>query len=323
MKKYEYCSTLKKEMYEYIDLRKAQGLQVRKTEYVLETIDKHLTVCQLSEKKLSIQIIDGWLNNFEESLSKRTVATYISQFRQFAKYLSTLKIDVFEPEFPICRNSYTPYIFTEEEMKSIFKAADNLNSRHKKSNFQFPMLIRILYGTGARLGEVLHLMLSDIDLSKGIILVRKGKGNKDRLIPLDASLTDTMSRYCAIINDGSGNALLFEGYSNKPRTKTWAETMFERTLKAAGIRKFDLPKFGRNICLNCIRHTFAVDSLRKQDVLGIDNYREVPSLSTYMGHVKLMGTEKYLHMNTKNSEDIYAAMSGYAKAIFPEVAYEE
>jgi integrase len=54
---------------------------------------------------------------------------------------------------------------------------------------EFPVLLRILYGCGMRLGEVISLTWNDIDLDKGIITVKAAKNQKQRLVPMSDELT--------------------------------------------------------------------------------------------------------------------------------------
>lgn len=86
-----------------------------------------------------------------------------------------------------------------------------------------------------------------------------------------------------------------------------------------GIEKPDLPKHSRNICLHCLRHSFAVAAFRQLNHNGLDMYNEIPVLSTYMGHENLYGTEHYLHMTAENSRDILDKMEVFNKGLFPEV----
>ena len=68
-----------------------------------------------------------------------------------------------------------------------------------------------------------------------------------------------------------------------------------------------------------LRHTFAVTSFRRLDQAGRDMYDEIPVLSAYMGHDRIYGTEKYLHMTAENSADILGRMEHFNLGIFPEV----
>ena len=70
--------------------------------------------------------------------------------------------------------------------------------------------------------------------------------------------------------------------------------------------------------LDLFRHTFAVTAFRKLDLSGKDIYDEAPILSTYMGHDRIYGTEKYLHMTAENSADILEYMEKFNEGLFPE-----
>ena len=77
--------------------------------------------------------------------------------------------------------------------------------------------------------------------------------------------------------------------------------------------------YARNICLHCIRHSFAVASFRQLQQNGYDLYEEVPILSTYLGHENIYGTEQYLHMTQMNGTAILHCMESLNNDIFPEV----
>ena len=105
----------------------------------------------------------------------------------------------------------------------------------------------------------------------------------------------------------------------KPRTAKWAQTNFRHVLEKAGIDLPKLPRKKRNICLRCLRHTFIVRSLRKQDLAGIDNYEPAASISVYVGHHDLIETQRYMHMTAENAIDIINATNEYSKGMFPEI----
>jgi hypothetical protein len=92
--------------------------------------------------------------------------------------------------------------------------------------------------------------------------------------------------------------------------------MYNEYLLNSGKTKNDVR--GR-ICLHCMRHTFAVNSFRKQDHAGVDMYTATPFLSTYMGHDNILGTQTYLHMTAENSVDVIEQTTEYTVGLFPEV----
>jgi integrase len=327
MKKYNYtCSSiLKVEISNFVELRLSQGYK-DKARNALESLDRYLTANNVCEKSLTPEIVDGWIKSRYGERSSKTANNAISYYNTFAKYLYVLGITVFLPDNARTKSSYIPYIFSKEEMTSIFRVVDNgLTNVKPLSNIQFPMLLRLMYGCGLRLGEALFLRVSDIDISDGVLKIRNAKGNKDRLVPMDDTLTEILRCYCTnhLECGFTDDLYLFASdYSvekGKPRSGQWAGYLFRKALSAAGIELLKDPRSNRDICLYCLRHTFAVNSFRQQDLAGVDNYRSTPFLSIYMGHWDLEGTQTYLHMTAENSEDIMALTTKYSKGLYPEV----
>lgn len=321
-KPYEFASVFAGEFLAYLKLRQSQGHQYLREQYQFGSLDRYLLAKNVANKKLAAPVIEGWLQSISTKMNVNTLIVYISHYSGFAKYLHTLGFEAFIPERPIDDKSYAPYIFTESEMKRIFAAADSLDRIYRRSafaNLQFPIILRLLYGCGLRLDEALGLHAGAVDLVSDALLIRKTKGDKDRLVPMDASLADIIRQYISShCKSSDGDKLLFSNNKGEQHSGTIMRFWFDRTLKAAGIKKPDLPRYRRNICPHCLRHTYAVHSLRKQDLAGTDMYSAPPLLSIYMGHDDILGTEVYLHMTSENSADIIEKTTAYSAGLFPE-----
>jgi integrase len=182
------------------------------------------------------------------------------------------------------------------------------------------MILRLLYGCGLRLNEGLRLQVKDLDLQSGTLLIRNAKGNRDRRVPMDSSLVAILRSYVQIFRkDATPEEFLFSNRKNESYSGTIMRIWFNRVLVKAGIEKPKLPRYSRNICLHCIRHTFAVHSFRKQDLAGVDMYAAPPFLSAYMGHAQINGTETYLHMTAETGADVLKKTESYTEGLFPEV----
>lgn len=323
-----YESVLKDEMRDFTKLRSSQGYKDT-NRYVLATFDKYLLTIGTCAKELTAEIVDGWLSACCGGRNTRTIDGYITYYNAFAKYLNSIGIAAFIPERPLLDQNYVPYIFSAQEIEDIFRIADNGETiKVKLAQIQVPMLLRILYGCGLRLGEALTLKLSDVEFDGGVLCIWNGKGKKDRLVPMDETLTQTLKMYCDTVLAGKhADSYLFESDYNygkrnaigRPRPNEWAKNHFRRILKAAGIEFERHSAHECGICPHCLRHTFAVNSFRKQDLAGIDNYRNSPLLSVYLGHRKLKDTQKYLHMTAESAQDMIALTTGYSRGLFPEV----
>jgi len=321
---YIFASVFADEILAYLALRESQGHQARRERHYLLTLDQYLQAVGAEEKALPPELVEGWLLSLPEGMHINTKIVYVSHYTQLAKYLHTLGLKAFVPERPRDDRRYAPYIFSPQEMERIFVAADSRVTGNRTSDktamLQFPLILRLLYGCGLRLNEALCLRAGDADLDTGVLLVRNAKGNKDRLIPMEPSLTEICRQYFAVTGKTAApQNLLFENSKGEQRSQCWASTWFQWCIEAAGIAKPNLPRYNRNICLHCLRHTFAVDALCKQDRAGADMYDAASFLSTYMGHNNIYSTQRYIHLSEQNSADIVSQNNAYTKGLFPEV----
>jgi integrase len=183
-------------------------------------------------------------------------------------------------------------------MTKIFRAADE-----NSLNFKFPMIVRLLFGCGLRLGEALSLIVSDVDFKRGTLLIRIAKNKKQRIVPMHATLTKMLMQYCAAMNIiEKPDAFLFPGAKpDSHYTLGAASEQFKQTLKSAGIYVKPEKSGQRGQCLHCLRHLFAVKSFTQAEENGQSANDSVPFLSVYLGHYDMDGTEKYL----KFSSDIF------------------
>jgi len=315
-----YSSIFREELHGFAKLRMSRGYR-NDMEYSLHKLDKYLVAEKISEKNLTPGIVDGWIASCGNGLTTGTVTNYVKCARKFAEYLLTLGISAFITDYPLSStNAYSPYIFSAHEVENIFRVVDNMEfPTNPEAKIQLPMLLRLLYGCGLRLGEALVLKISNVDTETGVLHIFNAKGNKDRLVPMHLSLADIVGKYCLILTGASDNPFLFATSDGAARKRVWARTRFREVLTEAGITIPSLPPRSRNICLHCLRHTFAVHSLRMQCLCGIDQYSTAPAISVYLGHNNLMGTQKYLHMTAENSEDIWKITNALAKEIIPGV----
>ena len=168
-----------------------------------------------------------------------------------------------------------PVVLSRQEVKAIIKAAVLLKHR---------LLVSLLYGCGLRCGEVRSIMLKDIDLDRSMLLVRQGKGRKDRYVPLGKLLTRGISSYIEAENP---ETYLFTGSlsSSEPETDRcysqrgvqWAVKMLS---KKAGIRK--------EVNVHTLRHSYATHLLED----GMD----IVSVKELLGHSHTETTMVYLHI---------------------------
>ena len=194
MQTYIFESVLKDEFNTFFSLRRGQGIKDQ-NRFIWEYLDRYLVNSHATEKTMTPEKIESWISSACIGLKNTSVDCFITSYNAFAKYLISVGIPayIYPHALSMKYSKYIPYIFSDDEMAKLFSIADSgKSSKDSLSKVQFPLLLRILYGCGLRLEEALALQLRDIDLDRGTLFIKNGKGNKDRLVPMDQSLTDTL-----------------------------------------------------------------------------------------------------------------------------------
>lgn len=318
---YVYISSFSKEFSEFLQYRISAGSDGIEERYVLKLLDKHLTELGITQKRLDGPIIDSWVNSL--SVGSNTKSHYVSVYRQLAYYLTGLGFDAYIPAPLYAKRDYTPYIFTHDEIKRLFHACDNILPARTLTNVQLwlPVMVRLLYGCGLRVGEAVSIQNQDIDWSQGTLLIRSAKGNKDRIVPMSSSLVNVCRAYYEIAHPTPDlEDYFFYNHRHQPLSRLTPYIWFRRALEAAGLEHKPYPEQSRGVGVHCLRHTFAVHTLQKQHERNIDRFYSVPILSTYMGHKDIYGTELYLRLTPESYELMIDRAEKYTREIFSGVS---
>ena len=285
----------------------------------LVDFDAFLYAEGLSEKKIEAEQISRWLDGFTVHIS--TKKGKLSHVKRLSDYLFTLGIQLDLPELPRKTTDFKPYVFSNDEMARIFEAVDDLILEKPKSRIaaEFPLLLRILYGCGLRLGEAISLSWDNIDFSAGVITVKVAKNQKQRIVPMCEELTGILRLYrMAPCFDAQDHGPIFKKNNGQPRTAGAYWSIFDKILSELGIKNHQTAQYGsRGPCIHCLRHTFTLHSLLKAESEGRDFMGTVPFLSTYLGHAGLMGTDKYLNARHELYTEAHKVIADYTCDIFP------
>ena len=197
-----------------------------------------------------------------------------------------------------------PVIVTSEQVKSLLRAAAKLvPSQH------FPLLpavmrmaIVLLYTAGLRRGELIRLLLADVDAHNGVLRIRESKFHKSRWVPLSPDACRELRSYLrqrlrSPYDQRPTAPLLCNGSNSYGRVGWHAYTGaaiwqgFRKLFDAAGVRDSQ----GRRPRLHDMRHSYAVEVLCRCYREGGDVQTLLPKLALYMGHVSIVSTAYYLH----------------------------
>jgi integrase/recombinase XerD len=155
----------------------------------------------------------------------------------------------------------------------------------------YATLIGLLASTGMRVGEALNLDDTDIDGSRGVIVVRGAKFNKTREVPIDATTLTALFAFIRRRNrlriHRRSPSLFVSTTGARIRYTNFGNT-FRRLLRVVGVQQQPSPR------IHDLRHTFAVNTLCDWYRSGVDVDPRMPLLSTYLGHVSPTTTYWYL-----------------------------
>jgi integrase/recombinase XerD len=325
-------SVFAKEIPSFLELRKANVCpetfaQDRAT---LTLFDRNLVECDYREKNLSEEILSAWIRTLRGK--SKTVATKVLTIRSFVKYLNGMGNHSFLPNAPKVKSDFIPYIYSDEELQSIFHHADNLSIKVPKLcsshlSAKLPMILRILYGCGTRLGETVALRRKDVNFKEHTILLRETKFLKERLIPVHETLMNILKRYCLAIGIVScPDAYLFPGAKpGQHFTKRQVETWFTGILKYADIDQREKDANERGACLHSFRHVFVLKSMQQMEGAGHPVNMNDLLLPTYLGHECLLDTDKYMRFSGAQIPKSLEAFETFTVGLIPkvEVPYED
>jgi len=290
----------------------------------LMALDRHLVEYDYRKKNLSEEILGTWVRTLNGK--SKTVNNKVLVIRNFVRYLNKMGGHSFLPDSIKVKSDYIPYIFSDEELSLLFHYADSLEVKGPRicnPNLwaMIPMVLRILYGCGTRVGETMALKRKDIDFKARTILLRETKYSKERLIPVHETLIAILERYCLAL----GIMLSPEVYlfpSRKPNTHFSDREVlhwFAELLRKSNIDQGAKEPNGRGACLHCYRHIFVLKSMLQLEAAGHPVDLNDLLLPTYLGHECLIDTDRYMRFSGAQVPESLEAFEVFTTGLIPEV----
>ncbi|MBT5611253.1 MAG: tyrosine-type recombinase/integrase [Lentisphaerae bacterium] len=287
-------NTLPQALDDYLALRRATGFKLTEHERVLRKFIAFMYTqgagCITTELAL-----DWAQQPMHTSQAHR--AQRLGMVRGFARYLSATDPRTEIPPqglLPAQPQRSQPYIYSDEQVIGLIQEASRLQSPEGLRAHTYSTLFGLLAVTGMRVGEIVALDRTDVDLQQGVLTVTKGKFNKTRLIPVHESTLRKLRTYTRRrdtllpVQSTSGFFVSDRGI----RLNTFiVRYTFIRASRLIGWRKATDSHGPR---LHDLRHTFAVRTLINWYRSGINPEQRLPLLSAYLGHAKVSDTYWYL-----------------------------
>lgn len=289
--------TLHNELERYLFIRRGLGYKLNTAERILRRFIEFMG--QEGETYISTRCFLQWKKVFGHA-NTQTWSRRLGIIRIFARWMHGIDPRHEVPPhslIPCQSHRSRPYIYSEEEIRMIVETAAELTSRNGIRPLTYSMLFGLIAVTGMRISEAVSLNVADVDLTAGIVAVRKGKLEKERLLPVSMGTAKRLAAY-ALERDrlnGSPPTAFFISDHGKRLDDCAARYNFAIVCQRIGLRppqKFF--RHGRGPRIHDLRHTFAVRTLLNWYRSGKDPAREMIKLVTYLGHENPAHTYWYI-----------------------------
>lgn len=291
-------SPLREALTQYVAVRRALGTQLREPAVTLGHFVEFLE--REGAEFITLDLALRWATK-PHGVQHATWARRLTGVRRFAAWLRATDPRTQVPPSRLLdgrRPRHQSHIFTDQETAQLMAAASRLSSPKGLRGHTYTTLIGLLATTGLRPGEALALQCADVDLRHGILCIRQTKFGKSRFVPVHESTRAALAGYATRREACGGrdpHDTFFVSERKRRLPSCTARRTFARLSCAVGLRAMTARRrFGRGPRLQDFRHTFATRTLVAWYRAEVDVERELPTLSTYLGHVDVAHTYWYI-----------------------------
>lgn len=250
--------------------------------------------------RLSIRL---WLGDLSENgMAKSTIARKVAALRSFFKYCFKRGHIEKNPAHLLVvpkKDKSLPKTATVEDIERMMDAVNTETTR----GLQNRAILELFYGTGMRLSELTGLNRTDIDLKQNQVIV-KGKGNKQRIIPLGKTVSDVLKEFIekrpelyGDRTDADAKKALFIAASG--------QRMYDRAVGLIVEKYFKKTSEVTQKSPHVLRHSFATHML--------DNGADIRIIKEFLGHANLAATQVYTHTSIDRLKNVYEQAHPRAK----------
>jgi len=180
-----------------------------------------------------------------------------------------------------------PQVLNEADTVALVEADSNMNSC---ARLRDRAILEVLYSAGLRVSELTGLDWRDIDEELGLVMIRSGKGNKDRLVPIGVPALDALREWRAVMpGPVSAYRPVITNLRGSRLTPRAVQNIVARRLIPAGVSSPITP--------HGLRHSFATHMLNA----GAD----LRSIQEMLGHSSLATTQRYTHVSVRHLKEVY------------------
>ncbi len=289
-----------KEFVKYLELERSASFEtVRNYRTDLNQFLEHLTRVK-KKRNIDIREIDhndvfSFLGRLHFTHKKSSIGRKLSALRSFFDFLIKREYISINPASLISQPKFQkgiPQFFSVDE---VFHLLDyNKNGKHDWIVLRDRAILETIYSCGLRVSETTGMDVDSIDFAQEVVRVR-GKGNKERIIPIGRKAQAALKRYLPAREERllkvekAGTRALFINQRGGRLTSRSVNRILKKRLKESGLTKMYSP--------HALRHSFATHLLGA----GAD----LRSIQEMLGHASLSTTQRYTHVNIDRLMEIY------------------
>ena len=220
----------------------------------------------MSDKQL---LNNAYLQITKKQMAFNTQKQCLSALNLFYKEMYNRDIR-FKALSPKSKPNYIPVVLSPQEIKEML-----LQTKNIKHN----AILATIYGLGLRSAELLDLQISSIDGNRDIVLIKNGKGNKDRIVMLSPKLKLQLRTYFKTYRP---KVYLFEGQNHNRYSQSSLQQVVKQAAKRANIKK--------RVTAHTLRHSFATHLL--------ENGTDIRVIQKLLGHNDIKTTQIYTRVSS-------------------------
>ncbi len=185
------------------------------------------------------------------------------------------------------REKHLPSILAENEMVDLIGDPPQQGDR---AGYRDRAMAETLYSSGLRISELVGLDWTDLDPEMGLLRVRHGKGNKERIVPIGEPAIQALQAWRRTMPNGETNGAIFTNLRGRRISTRSVELIVARLLARSGV--------ANRITPHGLRHSFATHLL--------DHGADLRSIQEMLGHASLTTTQRYTHVSVKRLKEVYS-----------------